>query len=73
MNTNSKKRGRPAGSVSFENVTLAELNARFGQDQVIPVGRLFLTKGQAKQSTQTVAAQVIPQPATPAVEMSLSE
>lgn len=69
MNTNEKRmRGRPKGSNSFSSVTLAELNARFSQDQVIPVGRIFLEKGS---SVNTV--QPSPQPEGPKVEMTLSE
>lgn len=62
MNTNTKKgRGRPSGGVSFTNMTLAELNARFDQNQVIPVGRVFLensgnfvTTKQKEESDRTV-------------------
>lgn len=43
MNTITKKtRGRPRGSFSFVNVTLAELNAKYNQTETIPVGRLWL-------------------------------
>lgn len=78
MNTNqTKTRGRPKGSFSFTEITLAELSARFGPDQVVPVSRLFLEKGAVKP-----VAQPVPQPVAepvavtttvPAVEMKLSE
>lgn len=43
MNTVTKKtRGRPRGSFSFVNVTLAELNTKYNQTETIPVGRLWL-------------------------------
>ena len=44
MRTKKKKLGRPKGGVSFASVTLAELNATFGPNQPIPVGRVFLEK-----------------------------
>lgn len=39
-----RKRGRPAGGVSFSNITLEELNRRFKPNDSILVGRLFLEK-----------------------------
>jgi hypothetical protein len=80
MNTNTKKgRGRPSGGVSFTNMTLAELNARFDQNQVIPVGRVFLENGNkfviTKQPSQIIQTSVVsmatPQDST--IEMTLSE
>ncbi len=44
-------RGRPQGSTSFTNVTLAELVAKFSDQQEIPVSRVFLEKTRA-QNTQ---------------------
>lgn len=79
MNTNEKKmRGRPKGSNSFTGITLAELNAKFSQDQTIPVGRLFLEKGNVTQSKYTVEMKnpkvvTIPAADAPKIEMSLSE
>lgn len=78
MQENKRKRGRPAGSVSFQQITLAELNAKFGPDTIIPVGRLFL-KGQVivqkakAESIKFVAVEVAqPKAETPKVEMVLS-
>jgi len=75
MNTHEKKRrGRPSGSVSFTSVTLAELNARFGPNETIPVGRLFLERGVIKATPQvTQSVQPAAQPEGPKIEMSLSE
>ena len=42
MNTETKKRGRPAGAKSLVNVTLRQLNELFNQDTAIPVGSVFL-------------------------------
>ena len=39
-----KRRGRPAGSTSFVNVTMEELQKRFGSAQAIPVSRIWLRK-----------------------------
>jgi len=75
MNTQTQKRGkgRPVGATSFVTMTLAELNARFGPNETIPVGRLFLEKGVVKANPQTIAATPVVEETTPAVEMTLSE
>lgn len=76
-NTQKRGRGRPSGSKSFEIVTLAELNARFNQDQKIPVGRIFLSGrpvATSKEITQSLAGDhsfTPPQQST--IEMKLSE
>ena len=51
-----RKRGRPAGSVSLTNITLAELMEKYKPDQVLPVGRLFLEKG--KLTSQQIKTKV---------------
>jgi SH3-like domain-containing protein len=72
--TIKRKKGRPKGSNSFTSVTLAELNARFGPNEVIPVGRLFLEKGVIKTSPQEARpVQPVAQPEGPKIEMFLSE
>ena len=84
MNTEQtvkRGRGRPVNSVSFTNITLAELNARFGQDQVLPVGRIFLEKGGVStQPIKIISTNNQPRvvgliredaPNTPKVEMTL--
>lgn len=84
--TIKRKKGRPAGSVSFTNLTLAELNQRFKPEDSIPVGRLFLQKGKLSPQTISdnvgaeikarVAGEVFISPATESssmVEMTLFE
>lgn len=47
MKTEQKRgRGRPRHSTSFASITLEELNKKFGPNDSIVVGRLFLEKGQ---------------------------
>lgn len=42
MNTETKKRGRPAGAKSTVNITLRQLNELFPLDTAIPVGSVWL-------------------------------
>jgi hypothetical protein len=62
MNTETKKRGRPAGAKSLVNVTLRQLNELFPLDTAIPVGAIWLREyGVTVQS----AAPIIVQEAAP--------
>lgn len=62
MNTETKKRGRPAGAKSLVNVTLRQLVNLFPLDAAIPVGSIFLRDyGVSVQS----AAPIIVQEAAP--------
>jgi hypothetical protein len=42
MNTETKKRGRPAGAKSTVNITLRQLNDLFPLDTAVPVGSVWL-------------------------------
>jgi hypothetical protein len=42
MNTEPKRRGRPAGAKSLVNITLRQLNELFPLDSAIPVGAIWL-------------------------------
>jgi hypothetical protein len=73
-------RGRPSGAVSFSNMTLEELNARFHKSQLIPVSRVFLdnsgkfvTSKQTEQINNVASATPTPIPSDSKIEMSLSE
>jgi hypothetical protein len=88
--TQTKKgRGRPTGSNSFTEVTLAELNAKYKPEDKIQVGRIWFNKDRVDTSTPVpqmhvstpaeTTAEVVydassePQEQTPAPEMTLSE
>lgn len=87
-NTQAKRgRGRPDGSLSFTEVTLAELNAKYKPEDTIKVGRIWLEKGKTPVVVVKPQSPVTPDPfagevvyeaseevsTTPAPEMSLSE
>lgn len=65
MNTETKRRGRPAGAKSLVNITLRQLNELFPLDASVPVGAIWLREyGVTVQS----AAPIIVQEAEPEVE-----
>ena len=79
-NNTKKGRGRPSGSLSFTEVTLAELNAKYKPEDKIQVGRIWFNKDRVDTSVPVPQAPVsAPEesadatPSTPAPEMTLSE
>ncbi len=74
MNNNQPKRGRgrPKGGNSFTNVTLAQLSEYFGEQQAIPVSRVWLEKMNLtpQDAQQTIQAQPTAATST-AIDMTL--
>lgn len=68
MNTETKKRGRPAGAKSTVSITLRQLNELFPLDTAVPVGAVWLREYGV--SVQSPAPLIVTEAAaeTPAEE-----
>ena len=75
-NTTSVKRGRgrPVGSTSFVNVSLADLDQFVGTKSAIPVSRIWLQKmGLAIQPISPSISEVADSDSSPKVEFKITK
>lgn len=62
MNTETKRRGRPAGAKSLVNITLRQLNELFPLDSAIPVGAIWLREyGVSVQAPAPITVTAAPE------------
>ena len=67
-------RGRPAGSTSFVNVSIADLEQFVGTSSAIPVSRIWLEKmGLTIQPVQRAIQEAADQSSTPKVEFKITK
>jgi len=67
-------RGRPAGSASFVNVSLSDLDHFVGSASAIPVSRIWLQKmGLTIQPIQRTIQEAEGEDSTPKVEFKISK
>lgn len=67
-------RGRPAGSTSFVNVSLADLDQFVGTSSAIPVSRIWLEKmGLTIQAVQRTIQESGVETSTPKVEFKITK
>ena len=67
-------RGRPAGSTSFVNVSLADLDQFVGTSSAIPVSRIWLEKmGLTIQPVQRTIQESEVETSTPKVEFKITK
>jgi len=67
-------RGRPAGSTSFVNVSLADLDQFVGTSSAIPVSRVWLEKmGLTIQAVQRTIQEAGEETSTPKVEFKITK
>ena len=67
-------RGRPAGSTSFVNVSLADLDQFVGTSSAIPVSRIWLEKmGLTVQAVQRTIQESEVETSTPKVEFKITK
>jgi hypothetical protein len=67
-------RGRPAGSTSFVNVSLADLDQFVGTSSAIPVSRIWLEKmGLTIQAVQRTIQESEVETSTPKVEFKITK
>ena len=67
-------RGRPAGSTSFVNVSIADLEQFVGTSSAIPVSRIWLEKmGLTIQPVQRTIQEAADQSSTPKVEFKITK
>lgn len=66
MNTETKRRGRPAGAKSLVNITLRQLNELFPLDSAIPVGAIWLREyGVSVQAPAPITVTAVPEEREP--------
>lgn len=67
-------RGRPAGSTSFVNVSVADLEQFVGTSSAIPVSRIWLEKmGLTIQAVQRTIQESEVETSTPKVEFKITK
>ena len=67
-------RGRPAGSTSFVNVSIADLEQFVGTSSAIPVSRIWLEKmGLTIQPVQRTIQESEVETSTPKVEFKITK
>lgn len=73
MNTEPKRRGRPAGAKSLVNITLRQLNELFPLDSAIPVGAIWLREyGVSVQAPSPIIVTAVPQEEEPEPQIQFS-